>query len=131
MSEPILTTKDLKKSYGDFEAVKGISFSVLRGEIFSLLGPNGAGKTTTVAKLARLLKERERKKVAVVSADVYRPAAREQLATLGKENGLAVFRPDSDDPEQIVRLALDESRRRGSRLNLNNWKRRSSNTRPP
>ncbi len=55
MSEPILTTKDLKKSYGDFEAVKGISFSVLRGEIFSLLGPNGAGKTTTISMLSCLL----------------------------------------------------------------------------
>ncbi len=55
MSEPILTTKDLKKSYGDLEAVRGVSFSVLRGEIFSLLGPNGAGKTTTISMLSCLL----------------------------------------------------------------------------
>ena len=55
MSDSILTTKDLTKSYGDFEAVKGISFSVLRGEIFSLLGPNGAGKTTTISMLSCLL----------------------------------------------------------------------------
>jgi ABC-2 type transport system ATP-binding protein len=55
MSEPILTTKDLRKSYGSLEAVKGISFSVLRGEIFSLLGPNGAGKTTTISMLSCLL----------------------------------------------------------------------------
>lgn len=55
MSEPILTTKDLRKSYGNLEAVKGISFSVLRGEIFSLLGPNGAGKTTTISMLSCLL----------------------------------------------------------------------------
>ena len=55
MSEPILTTKDLRKSYGELEAVKGISFSVLRGEIFSLLGPNGAGKTTTISMLSCLL----------------------------------------------------------------------------
>ncbi|MCB8985607.1 MAG: ATP-binding cassette domain-containing protein [Ardenticatenaceae bacterium] len=55
MSEPILLTKDLKKSYGDVEAVRGISFSVLRGEIFSLLGPNGAGKTTTISMLSCLL----------------------------------------------------------------------------
>jgi len=55
MSEPILITKDLKKTYDDFEAVKGISFSVLRGEIFSLLGPNGAGKTTTISMLSCLL----------------------------------------------------------------------------
>lgn len=55
MSNPILTTKDLHKSYGDLEAVKGVSFSVLRGEIFSLLGPNGAGKTTTISMLSCLL----------------------------------------------------------------------------
>ena len=55
MSEPILTTKNLQKSYGDFQAVQGISFSVLRGEIFSLLGPNGAGKTTTISMLSCLL----------------------------------------------------------------------------
>lgn len=55
MAEPILMTKDLKKKYGDFEAVKGVSFNVLRGEIFSLLGPNGAGKTTTISMLSCLL----------------------------------------------------------------------------
>lgn len=55
MSEPILTSKDLKKSFGSIEAVQGISFSVLRGEIFSLLGPNGAGKTTTISMLSCLI----------------------------------------------------------------------------
>ncbi|MCI0393552.1 MAG: ATP-binding cassette domain-containing protein [Chloroflexi bacterium] len=55
MAEPILVTKDLKKSYGDLAAVQGISFTVLRGEIFSLLGPNGAGKTTTISMLSCLL----------------------------------------------------------------------------
>ncbi len=54
MSDPILIAKDLKKSYGNLEAVKGVSFSVLRGEIFSLLGPNGAGKTTTISMLSTL-----------------------------------------------------------------------------
>ncbi|PQJ10643.1 ABC transporter ATP-binding protein [Flavipsychrobacter stenotrophus] len=44
----IIQVKDLVKSYGDFEAVKGISFEVMEGEIFGLLGPNGAGKTTTL-----------------------------------------------------------------------------------
>ena len=39
MSQTIITVKDLKKNYGDFEAVKGISFNVLEGEIFGLLGP--------------------------------------------------------------------------------------------
>lgn len=55
MSEPIITTHDLRKLYGSLEAVKGISFSVLRGEIFGLLGPNGAGKSTTLSMLSCLL----------------------------------------------------------------------------
>ncbi len=48
MNEIIISVKDLKKNYGEFEAVKGISFDVRRGEIFGLLGPNGAGKSTTL-----------------------------------------------------------------------------------
>jgi ABC-2 type transport system ATP-binding protein len=47
-SSPIITVSNLVKRYGDFTAVKGISFEVQRGEIFGLLGPNGAGKTTTL-----------------------------------------------------------------------------------
>jgi ABC-2 type transport system ATP-binding protein len=50
----ILTVKDLVKQYGDFTAVKGISFDIKEGEIFSLLGPNGAGKTTTISMLSTL-----------------------------------------------------------------------------
>ncbi len=46
-NEPILRVKNLRKRYGDTEAVRGISFTVNRGEIFGILGPNGAGKTTT------------------------------------------------------------------------------------
>jgi len=48
MSKVIISVKDLFKSYGQFEAVKGISFEVIEGEIFGLLGPNGAGKSTTL-----------------------------------------------------------------------------------
>jgi ABC-2 type transport system ATP-binding protein len=48
MMKKIIEVKNLTKKYDDFEAVKGISFDVMEGEIFGLLGPNGAGKTTTL-----------------------------------------------------------------------------------
>jgi ABC-2 type transport system ATP-binding protein len=48
MHKTIIQVKNLHKKYGDFEAVKGISFDVMEGEIFGLLGPNGAGKSTTL-----------------------------------------------------------------------------------
>jgi ABC-2 type transport system ATP-binding protein len=48
MPNPIIKVSNLHKKYGDFEAVKGISFEVYEGEIFGLLGPNGAGKSTTL-----------------------------------------------------------------------------------
>jgi len=51
-----LIVRDLCKSYGDYEAVKGISFTVKEGEIFGLIGPNGAGKTTTLRMISTLLK---------------------------------------------------------------------------
>ncbi|KQV18813.1 MULTISPECIES: ABC transporter ATP-binding protein [unclassified Kitasatospora] len=49
--EPAVEVRDLRRSYGDYEAVRGISFSVARGELFALLGTNGAGKTTTLEVL--------------------------------------------------------------------------------
>ncbi len=53
--EYILKVENLRKYYGNFEALKGISFEVKKGEIFALIGPNGAGKTTTLRILATLL----------------------------------------------------------------------------
>ena len=76
-----------------------------------LAGLQGAGKTASAAKLARFLKERERKKVAVVSADVYRPAAIEQLQTLAADAG-ARFIPSTRDepPVAIAERALANAR---------------------
>lgn len=53
--EVVVQTKDLQKFFGEFEAVKGLTFEVRRGEIFGLLGPNGAGKSTTFRMLCGLL----------------------------------------------------------------------------
>lgn len=69
MSRTIISVKDLKKSYGDFEAVKGISFDVQEGEIFGLLGPNGAGKSTTL-EIIETLREKTSGKVLVDGLDL-------------------------------------------------------------
>ncbi|HEX4668411.1 MAG TPA: ATP-binding cassette domain-containing protein [Solirubrobacterales bacterium] len=53
---PAISVKDLRKSFGDFEAVRGVSFEVESGEVFGFLGPNGAGKTTTINMLCTLSK---------------------------------------------------------------------------
>jgi ABC-2 type transport system ATP-binding protein len=54
MQEPAVEVRDLRKSYGELEAVRGVSFEVARGEVFCLLGPNGAGKTSIVEVLGGL-----------------------------------------------------------------------------
>ncbi len=75
-------------------------------------GLQGAGKTTTVAKLARHLREKRKKKVMVVSADVYRPAAIEQLQTLARQVDVLFFPSEaSQKPEAIVRAAIDDARK--------------------
>src|ERR1700709_700474 len=51
-----ISVKDLRKSFDDFEAVRGVSFEVMAGEVFGFLGPNGAGKTTTINMLCTLAK---------------------------------------------------------------------------
>jgi signal recognition particle subunit SRP54 len=80
--------------------------------VILMAGLQGAGKTTTVAKLARFLAERKRKKVMVVSADVYRPAAIDQLETLATQVG-CLFHPSTgaQDPIDIARGALDAARK--------------------
>ena len=77
-----------------------------------MAGLQGVGKTATVAKLARFLKERERKRVAVVSADVYRPAAIEQLETLSREVEARFIPSDpSEAPTHIAERALADAKR--------------------
>ncbi|MBP3864280.1 MAG: signal recognition particle protein, partial [Pseudomonas sp.] len=76
-----------------------------------MAGLQGAGKTTTAGKLARFLKERKKKTVMVVSADVYRPAAIKQLETLANEVGVTFFPSDlSQKPVDIARAAIAEAK---------------------
>jgi len=84
-----------------------LDFSTQPPAVILMAGLQGAGKTTTTAKLAKHLIERERKKVMVVSADVYRPAAIEQLQTVAQQVG-AEFFPSSviDDPVSIGKNAI-------------------------
>jgi ABC-2 type transport system ATP-binding protein len=65
----IISVKDLIKNYGDFHAVKGISFEVHEGEIFGLLGPNGAGKSTTL-EIIETLREKTSGKIYVDGFDL-------------------------------------------------------------
>ena len=77
-----------------------------------MAGLQGAGKTTTVAKLARLLTERHKKRVMVVSCDVYRPAAIEQLRTLAEQVSVAFFPSAAgEEPVAIAKAALVAARR--------------------
>jgi len=94
------------------EANEQLNLAAQPPAVILMAGLQGSGKTTSVAKLARLLKEREKKKVMVVSADVYRPAAIEQLKTLATEVE-AEFFPSSPDqkPLAIARSAIAAARR--------------------
>lgn len=69
MQNVIISVKDLSKKYGQFDAVKGISFDVYEGEIFGLLGPNGAGKSTTL-EIIETLREKTSGKVMVNGLDL-------------------------------------------------------------
>ncbi len=92
---------------------EGLNFNVEPPAVIMMAGLQGAGKTTTAAKLAKYLKEREKKKVMVVSADVYRPAAIQQLETLAEQVGVDFFPSSADEnPVDIVNRAKQEARKR-------------------
>ena len=77
--------------------------------VILLAGLQGAGKTTTAAKLARFLREREKKQVLLCSVDVYRPAAIEQLAQLAEQTGVG-FLSEGAEPVAIAQHALSQAR---------------------
>ncbi|QYR52434.1 signal recognition particle protein [Lysobacter soyae] len=89
-----------------------LNLNVPAPAVILMAGLQGAGKTTTVGKLAKHLKEKRKKKVMVVSADVYRPAAIEQLKTLAGQTGALFFPSESTQkPVDIVRAAIDDAKK--------------------
>ncbi|MFA9462263.1 signal recognition particle protein [Thiohalorhabdus methylotrophus] len=92
-----------------------LNLAVRPPAVVLMAGLQGSGKTTTVAKLARFLREREKKSVVVTSADIYRPAAIDQLETLSGEVGAAFVPSQStEDPKVIAERALEEARIRSA-----------------
>ncbi len=93
------------------EANEGLNLRAQPPVVILLAGLQGSGKTTSAAKLARFLKEREKKNTLVVSCDIYRPAAIEQLKTLAKEVGVG-FCPSKpeQDPVDIAKNAISQAR---------------------
>lgn len=90
-----------------------LNLAVRPPAVILVAGLQGSGKTTTVAKLARFLREREKKSVMVASADVYRPAAIDQLQKLAVAIGAEFFPSRSDQkPVDIARQAVEEARKR-------------------
>jgi signal recognition particle subunit SRP54 len=89
-----------------------IKFSRNSPTVIMMVGLQGAGKTTTSGKLATLLRKKHNRKPLLVAADVYRPAAIEQLETVGKQLTIPVFSRGTDiSPVEIVRQALEEAKK--------------------
>ena len=103
----------IKIVQSELEAVMGegneaLDLSCQPPAVILMAGLQGAGKTTSVGKLGKLLKERDKKKVLVVSADVYRPAAIKQLETLATDVGVDFFPSNVEQkPLAIVKAALE------------------------
>ncbi len=102
--------RELTKMMG--EAHSGLNLATQPPAIILMAGLQGAGKTTTVGKLAKLLRETQKKKVLVVSCDVYRPAAIEQLKTVAAQAGADFFpSTETDQPLAIAIRAVDWAKR--------------------
>ncbi|SNY46532.1 signal recognition particle subunit FFH/SRP54 (srp54) [Arsukibacterium tuosuense] len=106
-----IVRKALEEAMG--EANEELALNTQPPAVVLMAGLQGAGKTTSVAKLAKFLKERKKKKVLVVSADIYRPAAIKQLETLAADVGVEFFPSDlTQQPVAIVNAAIAHARTR-------------------
>ncbi|XVJ71096.1 MAG: signal recognition particle protein [Rhizobacter sp.] len=105
-----IVNRELAATMGD--GVADINLATQPPAVILMAGLQGAGKTTTTAKLAKHLIEKRKKKVLTVSADVYRPAAIEQLKMVSKQAGAEWFPSTANDqPLLIARAALDYARK--------------------
>lgn len=125
LTQAAISVRGLRKSYGDFEAVRGIDFEVAPGEVFGLLGPNGAGKTTTV-EILEGLRPRSAGDVSVLGFDpgVQVRELKERIGVSLQQTNLpdkmkvrealelfAAFYTRSTNPDQLLdRLKLTEKR---------------------
>ncbi|AIY05880.1 signal recognition particle protein [Planococcus sp. PAMC 21323] len=88
-----------------------IEFSTKQPTVIMMVGLQGAGKTTTTGKLANLLRRKHNRKPLLVAADVYRPAAIQQLETIGKQLSLPVFSKGTEmSPVEIARQAIEHAK---------------------
>ena len=106
-----LVQKELIKVMG--QANEALNLRTTPPAVILMAGLQGAGKTTTAAKLGRWLQQNQKKKVGVVSVDVYRPAAIKQLQTLADDLSLHFFESDiSQKPVDIAKAAIESARRK-------------------
>ena len=99
---------------GGDEAVSALNLRATPPVPILLVGLQGSGKTTTAAKIGRYLQTKEKKRVLLASLDIYRPAAMEQLATLGQQAGVITLPiVAGQKPVEIAKRAMDEGRRGG------------------
>ncbi|MHB1116205.1 signal recognition particle protein [Sideroxydans sp.] len=101
-----VVNRELTKLMG--EANVGINLTTVPPAVILMAGLQGAGKTTSSGKLAKLLSEQHKKKVLLVSCDVYRPAAIEQLRTLAEQLKIDFFPSDNSQKPQAIALAAHD-----------------------
>lgn len=96
---------------------EALNFSKMPPTVIMMAGLQGAGKTTTVGKLAKYIHDNGKKKPLLVAADVYRPAAIDQLQTIGRQLGFEVFSRGTDaNPVDIAVEALSQARMNGNEV---------------
>ena len=93
-----------------------LNYSSKVPSVVMVVGLQGAGKTTNTAKLAAFVKKQQNKRPLLAACDVYRPAAIQQLETVGAQVGIPVFQMGQSDPVDIAKAAIEHARRHGNDL---------------